>query len=265
MARLPTVSVRPEYRFGTRAMLPHQLNPDNPSRPDPFRWTRTETIQARHDFHNPDHPPYSQRQFARDNGVPRSTLGHWLRHHRPSDTDLEPALVAFLDSPAGYRFLRRLVAALHLVFHLAGDTGLRPLGRFLELTQLDRFVASSCGAQQALAVRLQDTLLTYADQQKQHLAASMLPKKITACLDENFHGSQPCLVAVEPQSTALLLEAYHPQRDGPTWTAALEQALTGMPVVVIQVTSDQAKGLIAVPATAWRHNTPPTSSTASAN
>ena len=245
MTRLPTVSVRPEYRFGTRAMLPHQLNPDTPSRPDPFRWTHTETIQARHDFHNPDHPPYSQRQFARDNGVPRSTLGHWLRHHRPSDTDLEPALVAFLDSPAGYRFLRRLVAALHLVFHLAGDTGLRPLGRFLELTQLDRFVASSFGAQQALAVRLQDTLLTYADQQKQRLAASMLPKKITACLDENFHGSQPCLVAVEPQSNFLLLEAYHPQRDGPTWTAALEQALTGMPVEVIQVTSDQAKGLIA--------------------
>ena len=72
----------------------------------------------------------------------------------------------------------------------------------------------------------------------------MLPKKIS-CLDENFHGSQPCLVAVEPQSNYLLLEAYRPQRDGCTWTAALEQALTGLPVQVIQVTSDQAKGLIA--------------------
>lgn len=226
-------------------MLPHQLNPDTDSRPDPFRWTRTETTQARHDFHSPDHPPHSQRQFARDNGVPRSTLGHWLRHHRPADPDLEPALIAFLDSPTGYRFLRRLVAALHLVFHLAGDTGLRPLGRFLELTQLDRFVAPSFGAQQALAVRFQDTLITYADEQKQQLAAGMPPRKITACLDENFHGSQPCLVAVEPQSNFLLLEAYHPQRDGPTWTAALEQALTGLPVEVIQVTSDQAKGLIA--------------------
>ena len=226
-------------------MLPHQLNPDSQARPDLFRWTRTQTIQARHDFHNADQPPRSQRQFARDNGLPRSTLGHWLRHHQPADPDLEPALVAFLDSPAGYRFLRRLVTALHLVFHLAGDTGLRPLSRFLELSQLDRFVAPSFGAQQALAVRLQDSLITYADEQKQQLAASMLPKKITACLDENFHGSQPCLVAVEPQSNFLLLEAYQPQRDGPTWTAALEQALTGLPVEVIQVTSDQAKGLIA--------------------
>jgi hypothetical protein len=188
-------------------MLLHQLNPDTDARPDPFRWTRTEITQARHDFLSHDDPPLSQRRFARDNGVPRSTLGHRLRHHRPPDPDLEPALSAFLDSPAGYRFLRRLVAALHLVFHRAGDTGLRPLGRFLELTQLDRFVAPSFGAQQALAIRLQDTLITYADEQKQHLAASMLPKKITACLDENFHGSQPCLVAVEPQSNFLLLEA----------------------------------------------------------
>jgi hypothetical protein len=175
--------------------------------------------------------------------LPRSTLGYWL--HRPQHLGLEPELVAFLDSPTGYRFLRRLVAALHLVFHLAGDAGLRPLSRFLELTQLDRFVAPSFGAQQALAVRLQDTLIAYADEQKQRLSAGMPARKISACLDENFHGSQPCLVAIEPESGFLLLEAYYPQRDGDTWTAALQQALTGMPVEVIQVTSDQAKGLIA--------------------
>jgi hypothetical protein len=226
-------------------MTPAQSNPPTDPRPDSFRWGRAETTRACHDFRHPDQPPPSQRQFARDNGVPRSTLGHWLRHHRPVEADLEPALVAFLDSPTGYRFLRRLVAALHLVFHLVGDSGLRPLGRFLELTQLDRFVAPSFGAQQALAVRLQDTLITYADEQTPHLAATMLPTKITACLDENFHGSQPCLVAVEPVSNFLLLEAYHPKRDGDTWTAALGQALAGLPVEVIQVTSDQAKGLIA--------------------
>jgi hypothetical protein len=224
-------------------MTPAQSNPDTGPRPDPFRWTRADATQARHDFHNPDHPPSSQRQFARDRGVPRSTLGHWLR--RPPDPDLEPALVAFLESPAGHRFLRRLVAALHLSFHLAGDVGLRPLGRFLEWTHLDRFVAPSFGAQQALAVRLQDLLITYAGQQGQRLAGGMPAKKITACLDENFHGPQACLVAVEPHSNFLLLEAYHPQRDGPTWTAALERALAGLPVEVVQVTSDQAKGLIA--------------------
>jgi transcriptional regulator with XRE-family HTH domain len=226
-------------------MLPHQLNPDSQPRPEPFRWSRTDATRATHDFRNPDRPPTSQRQFARQTGTPRSTLQHWLRRGRRIDADLEPQLVAFLDSPAGYRFLRRLVAALHLVFHLAGDAGLRPLARFLQLTQLDRFVAASFGAQQALAVRLQETLIRYAAQQKERLASSMPPRQITACLDENFHGEQACLVAIEPRSNFLLLEAYQPQRDGPTWTAALQDALQGLPVEVIQVTSDQAKGLIA--------------------
>jgi hypothetical protein len=42
------------------------------------------------------------------------------------------------------------------------------------------------------------------------------------------------------------LEAYHPQRDGDTWAAALKQALGGLSVEVVQVTSDQAKGLLAL-------------------
>jgi hypothetical protein len=226
-------------------MTPAHSNPDTARRPAPSRWTRTQTTQARYDFHHPERAPRSQRQFARDRGLPRSTLGHWLRQHRPTDPALEPALVAFLDSPPGYRFLRRLVAALHLVFHLAGPAGIRPLTRFLELSQLDRFVGSSFGAQQALAVRLEGLLVRYADEEKPRLAATMAAQKVTACLDENFHGAQPCLVAVEPRSNFLLLEAYHPQRDGDTWTAALRRALTGLPVEVVQVTSDQAKGLLA--------------------
>src|SRR5215471_12422140 len=225
-------------------MTPDQSNPDADPRPGPGRWTRTRTTQAPYHFHRPDQPPRSQRQFARDHRLPRSTLGHWLRQHRPTDPDLEPALVAFLDSPAGYRFLRRLLAALHLVFHLAGPAGIRPLTRFLQLSQLDRFVASSFGAQQALAVGLEGLLVRYDDEEPR-LAATMPAQKVSACLDENFHGDQPCLVAVEPRSNFLLLEAYRPQRDGDTWTAALRQALVGLPVEVVQVTSDQAKGLLA--------------------
>jgi Family of unknown function (DUF6399) len=224
-------------------MTPSQLNPDTNPRPDPFRWSRPDATQARHDFQDPDRAPGSQRQFARQTGIPRTTLQHWLQQTR--HPDLEPELVAFFESPAGYRFLRRLLAAVHLVFHLAGPAGIRPISHFLELTQLHHFVAASFGVQQALAVRLQTHLVAYADAEKQRLAAAMPAKKITACLDENFHGQQACLVAVEPASNFLLLEAYQPHRDGDTWTAALEDALQGLPVEVIQVTSDQAKGLLA--------------------
>jgi len=224
-------------------MTHSQLNAATDSRPDPFRWGRTEATQARRDFANPDRPAPSQRQFAQQAGVPRATLQHWLQ--QAQHPDLEPDLAAFLESPVGYRFLRRLLLALHLVFHLAGPAGIRLLSRFLELTHLDRFVAASFGSQQALAVTLQSELIGYADLEKERLGAAMPSKKITVCPDENFHGQQACLVAVEPDSNFLLLEAYHPGRDGATWTAALKGALQGLSVEVVQLTSDQAKGLVA--------------------
>lgn len=224
-------------------MTHSQLNPTADSRPDAFRWNRAEATQARHDFHDPDRAAGSQRQFSKQAGVPRSTLQHWL--HQAQHPELEAPLVAFFESPCGYRFLRRLLLALHLAFHLEGPAGIRPLCRFLELARLDRFVASSFGSQQALAVRLQAELIAYADEEKQRLGPAMPPKKITVCPDENFHGQQACLVAVEPASNFLVLEAYHSQRDGDTWTAALQQALHGLPVEVVQVTSDQAKRLVA--------------------
>jgi hypothetical protein len=224
-------------------MTHSQLNAPTDPRPDPFRWSRADATQARHDFANPDRPAASQRQFSQQTGVPRSTLQHWLQ--QAQHPDLEPELVTFLESPIGYRFLRRLVLALNLVFHLGGPAGIRLLSRFLERTRLDRFVASSFGSQQALAIRLQAELIGYAEQEKKRLGAATTGKKITVCPDENFHGQQACLVAVEPDSNFLLLEAYHPGRDSDTWTAALKQALQGLSVEVVQVTSDQAKGLVA--------------------
>jgi hypothetical protein len=53
------------------------------------------------------------------------------------------------------------------------------------------------------------------------------------------------LVAIEPVSNFLLLEQYSPQRDAETWSQALDQRLTSWSVTVCQVTSDEAKALIA--------------------
>ncbi len=219
------------------------LDSATPCPPDAFRWNRGDITQARHDFHHPDGEVISQRQFAHQTGIPGATLHHWIRQVR--HPDLEPELVAFFESPIGYCFLRRPLLTLHLVFHLAGPAGFRLRCRFLELTGLDRFVAVTFGSQQALAVRLQAQLVAYADQEQQRLGAALPPRKITVCPDENFHGQQACLMAVKPTSNFLPLEVYHPQRDGATWTAALHQALQGLPVEVIPVTSDQAKGLLA--------------------
>ena len=50
-------------------------------------------------------------------------------------------------------------------------------------------------------------------------------------------------MAIEPVSNFILLEQYAADRTAATWTQALETALTGLPVTVIQGTSDEAKAL----------------------
>ena len=212
-----------------------------PPRTVPFRWDHQQIAHVFDCFHHPD-PPLSQRQFAQQHNLPRSTLGSWLRHDDPDG--LAPPLVCFFRSSCGLAFLRRLVLALFVVFLLRGSAGLRSLGLFLRLTQLDRFVASSHGALHVLAQTIQTDLGAFADEERVRLAESMAAKDIALVADEHFHAGSPCLVAIEPASNFVLVEQYAAHRDATTWTTVITQALDGLPVTVVLLTSDQAKGLI---------------------
>src|SRR3954469_21712955 len=57
-----------------------------------FRWDRAEAARAFDHFQDPNHT--SQRQYAAERGIPRSTLGDWLRKEFPEH--LDPELVCFL-------------------------------------------------------------------------------------------------------------------------------------------------------------------------
>jgi len=71
-----------------------------------------------------------------------------------------------------------------------------------------------------------------------------MPKRnITLCEDETFHP-QICLVAIEPVSNFLILEAYADKRDAVTWNAFVDAAIKPFSVDVIQCVSDQALALI---------------------
>ena len=218
---------------------PH--NPASPTTEAPFRLSRSETVRHLHDRLNPDCSGQSTRHAARTAGIPPTTLRYW--EPRQQHTQAPAELVAFFASPAGLACLKQLLLALPLVFQQQGTAGIRPLCRFLALAQLAPLVAASYGAQQRLASRLQELLGQYDQEQRQPLAPCMKPKDITRCEDENFHGDQPCLVAIEPVSNFLVLEVYRPQRDADTWTTAVGAAREGLPVTVVQVTSDLAKGL----------------------
>ncbi len=213
------------------------------SQPEPTRrWNRLESAERVDRFETAQDQGISQRVFAESEGVPRSTLRHWL--DRKAGLDASPTVVGFFESAAGLAFLHRLVAAAQLVFVQVGPGGIRPLGRFLELSGLDAFVASSYGSQHSVSTEMEAPILAYAQEQRAELGAQMSPRQITACEDETFHP-EVCLVAIEPVSDFILLEHYAERRDEATWTAAMAEALAGLPVEVVQVASDEGRGLLA--------------------
>lgn len=182
----------------------------------------------------------SQRKTAEAIGIPRSTLQHWLA--RKEKIDAEPELVAFFESEVGIAFLHRLVVAAHFVITMVGPSGIRLVCQFLELSGLDRFVATSYGSQQAVSVELEQAIVGYGAAEQAGLCAHMPAKEITVCEDETFHP-ETCLVAIEPVSNYILLEKYAPDRKAETWTEALHESLGDLPVSVVQGTSDEGRGL----------------------
>src|SRR5262249_19975979 len=158
--------------------------------------------------------------------------------------DADPTVVAFFESPVGLAFLHRLVIATHLVFTQVGPCGIRLVCEFLVLSQLDRFVAGSYGAEQQVSQKMQTEISTFGAKEQLRMAQTMSPKKITICEDETYHP-EICLVGIEAVSGFIFAEKYVEHRDAETWNQAIKQALDGLPVEIIQSTSDEAKGILA--------------------
>jgi hypothetical protein len=209
------------------------------ARQDPFRWTRAEIATALESFSDPDHP--SQREAAQRFGIPHATFNYWTRHYCPIAGD---PVDSFFRSACGEAVLRRIVLAALCTFHLQGACGIRPVGTFLDRAGLDRFVASSRGALHPLAAHLESDLVAFRDREQPVLAGQMKPATITLIPDEHFHSGKPCLVAIEPVSNFIAVECYRDCRDAGTWKEAIGEGMAGLPVEVIQLTSDLARALV---------------------
>lgn len=222
-----------------RPSLPNPTVPDNPTAAE--AWTRQEVAAQLAALEAAMREATSQREFSQQSGVPRTTLQHWLS--RKSSIEADPATVAFFESPAGVIFLHRLMVALLFVFTFVTSAGLRRILLFLELSGLSPFVATSFGTLQRQSSRMEEDIRSFAGEQREVLAGGMASKAITVCQDETFHPA-PCLVAIEPVSDFLLLEAYAERRDQQTWDTHMQKALAGLKVQVVQSTSDEAKALL---------------------
>lgn len=183
----------------------------------------------------------SQRDFAASQGIAHSSLQHWLA--RQSSIAAPPEAIAFFEGPVGVACLHQIVIAAHVVMSQMGACGVNVICQFLHLSGLSAFVGSSYGSQYALAVAMEEHLVSYGVTETQRLGSVMAAREITACLDETFHP-EVCLVGIEPDSNFILVETYSERRDAESWAQSLNAALTGLPVTIRQVTSDAASGLL---------------------
>ena len=205
------------------------------------RLSRQEIAQKLSEYEEAIQNYPGQRRIAEEIDIPRSTIQHWL--NRKNSIDADPEVVAFFESPAGTAFLHRLVLGAHFVITQLGPCGIRLVCQYLDLTGLNQFVASSYGTQQKVSVQMEQALVEFDKEEKMRLAEAMKPKEITVCQDENFH-SDPCLVAIEPVSNFIVLEKYSESRKADEWTKAMDDATKGLPVKIVQSTSDEGKGIV---------------------
>ena len=183
----------------------------------------------------------NKSEAARESGVPRSTARYWL--DREGKTGLSPEVELFFESPPGMAFLHQLFIAAQFIITQLSPCGVDILAKFLQLSQLDKFVASSHGTLYKQSVQMEEAINQFGEQEGKALGLKMRHKKITLCEDETFHP-EICLVAMDPVSNFIFLEEYSDRRDAASWSAAVDKALIDLQVEVIQSTSDGGAGII---------------------
>jgi hypothetical protein len=183
----------------------------------------------------------SQRAAAASAGVARSTLRHW---NAPKPTVAPPALATFAETLDGVQWLRQVLVAARWCISELGGAGIRVVDEFLALSGLSGFIGASFGTQQTFQAELEQQLVACAIEQREALAKAMPPRTLSIAEDETWKDGMR-LVSIEPVSNFILLEQTSDERSAAAWTQALEHALEGLNVTVVQGTSDEAKGLLA--------------------
>ncbi|MBK5941488.1 DUF6399 domain-containing protein [Halochromatium roseum] len=183
----------------------------------------------------------SQRAAITSAGLARSTVRHW---NAPPETSAPAALAAFVETPEGVEWLRRVQMAAHWSISEQGGAGVRVVCQFLELSGLSVFIGASYGTQQAFQAELERQIVSEATDLRAALAKTMPHRTLSIVEDETWQDGMR-LVAIEPVSNFILLEQASAARSAAAWSQALERGLAGFKITVVQGISDEAKGLLA--------------------
>lgn len=184
----------------------------------------------------------SQRGAARDAGLPRSTLGDLDGLGRRNGVEDERD--ALVLSPAGLAFVRQLIDAALMVFCVASSVGLPAFRRFLALSGLDVYVASSQPVLHERLAALEAAFVKECDEERAVLAKQVQESTpVSVGLDETFFGSRTCLVAADLLTGFLLIETFAEARDRDAWKRAWDAGTTGLKLSVTHAVADGARGI----------------------
>jgi hypothetical protein len=183
----------------------------------------------------------SQRTAVTSAGVARSTLRHW--NVSPA-TPAPAGLSAFVATPEGVVWRRRILVAAHWSIGEQGGAGGRVVCDFLERSGLSAFIGAAYGTQQACQTELEERIVTAATELRDTLAPPM-PHRLRSIAEDETWKDGMRLVSIDMVSNFILLEQTSDERSAAAWTPALEHGLEGLNVTVVQGTRDEAKGLLA--------------------
>jgi len=183
----------------------------------------------------------SQRQFAKEHNIPRSSLQFWKS--RKDSIDESPESVIFFESPFGVAFLHRVLTAAIFAFTKCGNASIHNVSEFIELAGLEKFIASSYSTCRRISNEMDEKIIEFGKKEVERLIPKMPFKQIALAADETFHP-ETCLVTMEPVSNYIMVEKYAADRATDTWNQAVNDALKPFPVKVIQVTSDEGRSLV---------------------
>ena len=103
-------------------------------------WKREEAVAHMTAFEAAWPTGTSQRAYAREQGLPRTTLQYWQA--RKHALDASPVLIACFESPDGLAFLHRLVLAIEFVGRFVAGCGRSIVQAVIRLAGLEAVAAT---------------------------------------------------------------------------------------------------------------------------
>ena len=103
----------------------------------------------------------TQRELAKQYGIPRTTLQHWIDRKEKLKGNRDPKVVEFFESSSGQAWLHKMALAAFTVFHHNGNSGIPDMHEFFEMSDVNTFVGTSVSALQKVSKTIDRNILNF--------------------------------------------------------------------------------------------------------